>query len=65
MNPSSAAILPLVILVLAIDTYCLIDIYKHNSSRYLPRWAWAIIVLGSFPLGAICYLILAKKQNDS
>ena len=57
--------LPLVLLLLGLMAYCLMDLARAPSVRYLPKPVWAlIIVLVSFPLGAIAYLVLGKDHHD-
>lgn len=60
-----AALAPLIICTLAFDIYCWIDIARSNQTNHLPKWAWAIIVGLSFPLGGILYLLLGRSQNAS
>ncbi len=41
-------------------TVCLVDL-RRRKVRHLPKWAWALIILlGSFPIGAIIYLIVGR-----
>lgn len=68
-NPTSdrtlLALAPLVLLLLGLMAYCLMDLARAPSVRYLPKPVWAlIIVLVSFPLGAIAYLVLGKDHHD-
>ncbi len=38
---------------------------RRSEVRHLPRWAWAlVIVLVSFPVGAILYLVLGRVPRD-
>ena len=69
VNPPSGqtllALIPVVLLALGLMTYCLVDLSRAPSVRYLPKAVWAlIIVLVSFPLGAILYLVLGKDHHD-
>ena len=44
--------------------FCLMDLVRAPSVRYLPKPVWAlIIVLVSFPLGAIANLVLGKDHH--
>jgi Phospholipase_D-nuclease N-terminal len=60
----AAAFVPLVIVLAAFATYCLVDLVRaeEGAIRYLPRWVWAIICLISIPLGGIVYLIVGRKR---
>jgi len=57
------AILPLLVLALAVDIYCLADLARVRSVRYLPKVIWALIILCSFPAGALLYLFLGRDRN--
>jgi hypothetical protein len=59
------ALLPVVVVVVAvaITIYCLIDIARASSVRYLPKWAWVVICLISEPLGGIIYLIVGRDRR--
>jgi len=59
------ALVPVLLLVLGLMTYCLVDLARAPSVRYLPKAVWAlVIILVSFPLGAIAYLVLGKDHHD-
>lgn len=61
-NPAAAAFPIIVVVVgLAFLGYCLLDLSRARSVRYLPRWVWAIICVISIPLGGIIYLIVGKE----
>ena len=56
-----AAIIPLLVIWFGLIAYALLDL-RTGSVRYLPKWAWAaIIVLVSF--GSIIYLV-AGRDNE-
>ena len=56
------ALLPVVIAMVAFALYCVVDVFRAEAVRYLPRWAWAIICLASIPLGGIFYLVLGRVR---
>jgi len=59
------ALLPLFALLVGLVVYCLIDLVRAPSVRYLPKPVWAlVIVIGSAPFGAIAYLVLGRNRND-
>jgi hypothetical protein len=59
------ALAPLLLLVLGLQVYCLIDIVRSSSVRYLPKLVWAVIVVVvSAPLGAFAYLIWGRNRDD-
>ena len=58
------ALLPLLIVALAVDVYCVIDLARAESVRHLPKIVWAIIIVFvSFPLGAVLYLFAGRVRN--
>ena len=58
------ALAPLVLLCLGLMAYCLTDLARATSVRYLPKPGWAlVIILVSFPLGAVAYLVLGKDRR--
>jgi len=64
--PSGAlfALVPLLVLVLALDVYCLIDLARAKSVRYAPKIVWAIvIVFVSAPIGALIYLFAGRDRD--
>ena len=62
MSAQTAALLPVALVAVAFEVFCLIDIFKADEVRHLPRWVWAIISLLSIPLGGIAYLIIGKAR---
>jgi uncharacterized membrane protein YczE len=58
-----AAIIPAIVIGLAFVIYCLVDIFRRPTARYLPRWLWAIICCISVPLGGIIYLIVGRAEH--
>ncbi len=58
-----AALLPIVVLALAFDAYCLWDL-AHARVRYLPKWGWTLVILFvSAPVGGIAYLAAGKEPG--
>ena len=58
------ALVPLLILVVALDVYCLIDLARAKSVRYLPKIVWAIVILFvSAPIGALIYLFAGRDRD--
>jgi ABC-2 type transport system ATP-binding protein len=58
------ALLPLFVLLAGLIAYCLADLIRARSVRYLPKPAWAlIIVLVSAPFGALAYLVFGKDRH--
>src|SRR5690242_14110512 len=58
------ALMPLLVMVAGLIVYCLVDLVRARSVRYLPKPVWAlIIVLGSAPFGALAYLVFGKDRH--
>jgi hypothetical protein len=59
-----AALAPLLVLLVALDVYCLIDLARARSMRMAVKLGWAIvIVFVSAPLGALLYLFLGRERG--
>jgi ABC-2 type transport system ATP-binding protein len=59
------ALVPLLLLVVALDVYCLIDLARAKSVRNVPKWVWAIIILFvSAPIGALVYLFIGRDRGQ-
>jgi ABC-2 type transport system ATP-binding protein len=53
-----AALVPLLVLLVALDVYCLIDLARSRSMPIAVKVVWAIVVVFvSAPLGALLYLL--------
>ena len=58
------ALIPLFVLLAGLIVYCLVDLIRAQSVRYLPKPVWAlIIVLVSAPFGALAYLVFGKDRH--
>ena len=63
MSPVVAGLIPLIIIALAFDVFCLVDLVRAEEVRYLPRWAWAVVIVCvSAPLGGMAYLVAGKPH---
>jgi hypothetical protein len=59
------ALLPIVILAVMFDVYCLADLIRARSVRHLPKAAWAIIIVViSAPWGGLLYLFLGRDRSQ-
>src|SRR5690349_18631532 len=66
--PSGAtalALLPLIVLVLALVAYTLVRLLRAEQVAYLPKWAWALIVVLVIPWGAVAYLVMARSDGGT
>jgi ABC-2 type transport system ATP-binding protein len=60
-----AALLPLLVLVLALDVYCLVDLVRAKSVKGgVPKLVWAVVILFvSAPIGALVYLFFGRDRG--
>jgi ABC-2 type transport system ATP-binding protein len=59
------AVVPLLVLIVALDVYCLIDLARARSVRNVPKWVWAIVILFvSAPIGALVYLFVGRDRGQ-
>jgi ABC-2 type transport system ATP-binding protein len=60
----AVALLPLLVLIVALDAYCLVDLARAGSARGAPKIVWAIIILFvSAPIGALVYLFAGREPG--
>ena len=58
------ALVPLLVLIVALDVYCLVDLARAKSVRNVPKWVWAIVILFvSAPIGALVYLFVGRDRG--
>ncbi|MDP2327628.1 MAG: PLD nuclease N-terminal domain-containing protein [Dehalococcoidia bacterium] len=56
------ALVPLVLFVVLFIGYCLNDL-RTAQVQHLPKWAWAVVIVVSVPLGGIAYLALGRRDR--
>lgn len=62
MSTPVAAWIPVIVVAVAFEVFCLVDLARARDARYLPRWAWALICLVSIPLGGVIYLVAGRSR---
>jgi hypothetical protein len=55
-------IAPLLIIELILLAVALIDLIRREKVRYIPKWAWAIIIILINLFGPILYLIIGREE---
>jgi hypothetical protein len=55
-------IAPLVIIELILLSIALIDLIRREQVRYIPKWAWAIVIILLNLIGPISYLIIGREE---
>jgi ABC-2 type transport system ATP-binding protein len=66
LSPGLAlALVPLLVLIVGLDVYCLIDLARARSVRNMPKWVWVIVILlVSAPIGALVYLFAGRDHGQ-
>jgi len=60
------ALIPVAVLIVGLDGYCLVNLVRAPSVRNLPKPLWAIVILFvSAPLGAILYLCFGADRTGT
>jgi hypothetical protein len=67
MNSSMIlALIPLIVIQLALQIYALYDIYQHGGARPpLPTWGWVAIVVFGEIIGVMLYFAIGRKEDDA
>jgi hypothetical protein len=56
-------LLPLLIIELTLLVIALVDLIRRDNVRYLPKWAWGVIIIVLNLFGPIIYLILGREES--
>ena len=59
------AILLGVLLVVAFDVFCLLRLAAADTAHVLPRFVWAVLIVGTSPLGGLVYLLAQRLRKRS
>ena len=60
------ALIPVAVLILGLDGYCLVSLVRAPAVRNLPKPIWAVVILFvSAPLGAILYLCFGADRTGT
>ena len=57
-----AVVGPLLVVVVAVDVWLLLDLRRHDVVG--PKPLWALIIVGSWPLGPVVYLLVGRQRPD-
>ena len=61
-GPPLAALLPLILVVVGFDGFCLVDLTRTETVSYLPRWAWAVLCVVISPWAGMVYLVIGRSH---
>ena len=56
-------LVPILLVALAFVLYCWYDLARAPDTRYLPKWAWAVICVITIPLGGLAYLLVGRTDH--
>ena len=57
------AILLGVLLVVVFDVFCLLRLGTADGAHFVPRFAWAILIVGASPIGGLGYLLAQRLRT--
>jgi Phospholipase_D-nuclease N-terminal len=59
------AILLGVLLVVVFDVFCLLRLATADTAHFVPRFAWAVLIVCTSPVGGIVYLLAQRLRKRS
>jgi hypothetical protein len=59
------AILLCLLLVVAFDVFCLLRLGTADTGHLVPRFAWAVVIVGASPVGGVVYLLAQRLRKRS
>jgi hypothetical protein len=54
-----------VLLVVVFDVFCLLRLGTANTAHFLPRFVWAVLIVGASPIGGLVYLLAQRLRKRS
>jgi hypothetical protein len=51
------------LLVVVFDVFCLLRLGTADTAHFVPRFAWAVLIVGVSPLGGIIYLLAQRLRR--
>ena len=57
------AILLGVLLVVVFDVFCLLHLGTADSAPFMPRFAWAVLIVVASPIGGLTYLLAQRLRT--
>jgi hypothetical protein len=59
------AILLGVLLVVVFDVFCLLRLGTADTAHFVPRFAWAVLIVCTSPIGGLVYLLAQRLRKRS
>ena len=59
------AILFGVLLLVVFDVFCLLRLGTANTAHFVPRFVWAVLIVGASPIGGLVYLLAQRLRMRS
>jgi hypothetical protein len=59
------AILLGVLLVVVFDVFCLLRLGTSDTAHFVPRFIWAVLIVGTSPIGGLVYLLAQRLRKRS
>ena len=59
------AILLCLLLVVVFDVFCLLRLGTADTDHLVPRFAWAVLIVGASPIGGVVYLLAQRLRRRS
>jgi hypothetical protein len=59
------AILLGVLLVVVFDVFCLLRLATADTAHFLPKFAWAVLIVCTSPIGGLVYLLAPRLSKRS
>jgi hypothetical protein len=54
-----------VLLVVVFDVFCLLHLVTTDNLHFLPKFAWAVLVVCTSPIGGLVYLLAQRLRKRS
>jgi hypothetical protein len=59
------AVLLGVLLVVVFDVFCLLRLAAADTAHAVPRFVWAVLIVGTSPIGGLVYLLAQRLRKRS
>lgn len=63
IRPYIPLLIPLIIIQLLLAIFALLDLAKREKIRFLPKWAWALIIIFGEMVGPLIYFLVGRAEE--